>query len=77
MDAKNTLEEKFTTFFTTLPFSVTERQFAEDFLSGRADHKVLEDFTFENLSSIPADPTIRLFRELIKSGKREDRKSVV
>ena len=71
MDAKNTLEEKFITLFTTLPLNHTERQSAEDFLSGKADHKVLEDFTFENLSSIPADPAIRLFRELVKNGKHD------
>lgn len=71
MEAKNILEEKFITLFTTLPLSDTERQLAEDFLAGRADHSILENFTFENLSSIPADPAIRLFRELVKNGNRD------
>jgi len=71
MEAKNILEEKFTTLFTTLPLSDTERQLAEDFLAGRAEHSILENFTFENLSSIPADPAIRLFRELVKNGNRD------
>lgn len=71
MDAKNTLEEKFTTLFNSLPLTAAERQLAEDFLSGRAGHEALDSLTFESLSSIPSDPAIRLFRELVKSGNRD------
>ncbi|MDE7327778.1 MAG: DUF4132 domain-containing protein [Lachnospiraceae bacterium] len=70
MEAKTTLEEKLYSFLTTLPFADGELQSAEDFLAGRAGHEVLDNFTFKDLAKTPADPSIRLFRELVKEGER-------
>ncbi len=71
MNTNNTLEEKFQTFLDSLPLSVTERKSAEDFLLGNVGREVLCSFTFENLSTVIPDPAIRLFRELVKNGKRD------
>ena len=68
MNTNNTLEEKFQTLFSALPFSAAERQSAEDFLRGSVGHEALDSFAFESLSAIIADPAIRLFRELVKNG---------
>ena len=71
MNTNNTLEEKFQTLFSALPLSAAERQSAEDFLRGSVGHEALDSFAFESLSAIIADPAIRLFRELVKNGKRD------
>ena len=71
MNPKNILEEKINAFFNTLPLTSAERQSAADFLSGKAGHDALDGFAFEDLSSLPADSAIRLFRELVKSGERD------
>lgn len=71
MNVPNTLQEKIFEFFNKLPLSGAERQAAQDYLSGKAGHEVLNAFSFEDLSAVPADPAIRLFRELISAKERE------
>ncbi|MDE7300398.1 MAG: hypothetical protein K2N94_16495, partial [Lachnospiraceae bacterium] len=67
MNAPGSLQEKFFELLNRLPLSEKERHAAEDYLSGKAGHEILDCFSFEDLSAIPADPAIRLFRELTKA----------
>lgn len=44
---------------------------AEDFLSGKAGKEVLGRFPFQDLSGIPSEETVKIFREFEKKGKHE------
>lgn len=71
MNAPDVLEEKFFELFNRLRLSEAEQQAAKGYISGKAEHNVLDSFIFEDLSVIPADPAIRLFRELVKTNQRD------
>ena len=71
MNAPDVLEEKFFELFNRLRLSEAEQQAAQGYISGKAEHNVLDSFIFEDLSVIPADPAIRLFRELVKTNQRD------
>lgn len=45
---------------------------AEDFLSGKTGKEVLGRFPFQDLSGIPSEETVKIFREFEKKGKHED-----
>ena len=71
MNTPGNVEEKLSELLNKLPLSKKEQNAAADYLSGKAGHEVLADFVFEDFSTVPADPAIRAFRELVKSKKQD------
>ncbi len=71
MNTPGNVEEKLSELLNKLPLSKKEQSAATDYLSGKAGHEVLDDFAFEDLTTVPADPAIRAFRELVKSKKQD------
>lgn len=54
--------------------SLNENQLTqlEAYLSGEAGEEVLETLGFEDLSKVPSDKFVRLFRELVNKGRKEE-----
>ncbi len=45
---------------------------AEEYLLGNGGEECLEQFDFQDLSAVPSDKAVRLFRDYMRKGKREE-----
>lgn len=72
MDPRNIQNQKISEVLDQLSLSEAEQEKAEAYLAGEAGDEILGQFGFRDLSQIPSDKAVRLFRELRIRGRQEE-----
>ena len=69
---KNVQNQKILEVLDQLNLSEAELETAETYLAGEAGEGGLERFAFRNLERVQPDKAVKLFRDYMRKGRKED-----